>query len=306
MDLDRLDLVILAAAGVALVASLAAAHDWPGGAWVRRSWRRIEPYAGCYVKRSPATFTYAGIIAVTTWVVAGLSTRESDLLLRSQSTNLHNLHRHPLTVLFRSAFWSGGTAALPVIAMLAVVLAPAEVWLGTGRLILAFAVGHLGATLITAVALSNGYFGSPGSPGVARTIDVGVSYGVLCVAGLLTYRLPLPLRLPYAVGLLTTVGLFAFVFGRTFTDFGHVVSVLIGLASYPLARNQLVEERARIPLYRPWLAPGQDEVRPAGEAPGGRAWKIAGASKATLRHLRAGGRALGRRRPAGRSTVDSD
>jgi hypothetical protein len=249
---DELDVVILVVAALAGLMSLAAAHDWPGGFRIRALWRRLEPYAGCYVKRSPATFTYAGIIAVTTWVVAGLSSTQSQALLRSQSTNLHNLHRHAVVVLFRSAFWSGGTTVLPVIGLLAVVLAPAEVWLGTGRLILAFALGHVGATLITALAISRGYFGSPGDSGIARTIDVGVSYGVFCVAGLLTYRLPWRWRFPYGAALLGVFGLFAFVVGRTFTDFGHFVTVLIGLAIYPLIRSKAVSERARIPLYRPW------------------------------------------------------
>jgi hypothetical protein len=249
---DRLDVAILVVAAVATLGSLAAAHRWPGGPWVRQLWARLEPYAGCYVRRSPATFAYAGIIAVTTWVVAGLSSTQSANLLRSQSTNLHNLHRHPLDVLFRSAFWSGTSTLLTVTALLVLVLAPAEVWLGTARLIFVFATGHVGATLVTAFALSRGHFGSPGDPGVARTIDVGVSYGVLCVAGVLTYRLPRPWIILYAALLLSVLGLFAFVVGRTFTDFGHFVALVIGLSNYPLVRSRAVAERSRIPLYRPW------------------------------------------------------
>ena len=48
----------------------------------------------------------------------------------------------------------------------------------------------------------------------------------------------------------------AFVTGRTFTDFGHFVAVLIGLLIYPVVRSRSVQRRALIPLYRPWLPPG--------------------------------------------------
>src|SRR5436309_1293078 len=152
--MNRLDITILVAAGFAAAASLAAARRWPFGVRVQRRWQRAEPYLGAYIRRSPATFTYAGIIAVTTWVVAGLNSRMSDALLRAQSTNLDNLRSHPLDVLFRSMFFSGSAAVLPVLALIAAVLAPAEVWLGTARLIFVFAVGHVGATLATALAIS--------------------------------------------------------------------------------------------------------------------------------------------------------
>jgi len=94
--------------------------------------RRLRPQLA-------ATFIYAGVIFVTTWVVAGLSSSQRDSLLRTQSTNLDNLHRHPVDVLFRSAFWSGTTVFLPLLLLLAAVVAPAEAWLGTFRSILIFA-----------------------------------------------------------------------------------------------------------------------------------------------------------------------
>lgn len=252
--MDRFDLVILIVAALAWLTAVGAAHHWPGASVVHRAWRRAEPYVGAYVRASPATFIYAGIIFVTTWVVAGLPSAQRDALLRTQSTNLHNLRTHPVDVLFRSAFWSGSTTFLPFLVLLAIVLAPAEEWLGTFRLILVFALGHVGATVVTAIGIAHGYFSSTGGPGVGRTIDVGVSYGVFCVAAVLTYRFPPRWRVAYAGALLLVFALLAFVVSRTFTDFGHFVSVLIGLAAYPFARAGAVQERRRLPLYRPWLA----------------------------------------------------
>jgi len=253
--MDRFDLITLIVVGLAWFTAVGAAHHWPGASTLHRLWRRVEPYLGSYVRNSPATFIYGGFIFVTTWVAAGLPSRQRDALLRTQSTNLHNLRTHPVDVLFRSAFWSGSTLFLPFLLLLVVVLAPAEEWLGTFRLILIFALGHVGATLITAVAISHGFFSSSGEAGIARTIDVGVSYGAFCIAGVLTYRLPLRFRLPYAAALLVVFGLLAFVMGKTFTDFGHFVSVLIGLAAFPFVRARSVVERSLRPLYRPWRRP---------------------------------------------------
>src|SRR5581483_10396921 len=157
-QLDRFDIVILSFAGLAWLTAVGAAHHLPGASVLHRSWRRVEPYLGSYVRSSPGTFVYAGVIFVTTWVAAGVPSVQRNALFRTQSTNLHNLRTHPVDVLFRSAFWSGATTYLPFLLLLAVVLAPAEEWLGTFRLILVFALGHVGATLITAVALSHGLF----------------------------------------------------------------------------------------------------------------------------------------------------
>jgi hypothetical protein len=249
---DRFDIVVLTVAGLAWLTAVGAAHHWPGAFVLHRLWERVEPYLGSYVRNSPATFTYAGVIFVTTWVVAGLSSGQRAALLRTQSTNLHNLRTHPVDVLFRSAFWSGSTTFLPFLLLLAIVLAPAEEWLGTFRLILVFALGHVGATLLTAVAISHGYLASAGGAGLARTIDVGVSYGAFCVAGVLVYRLRPAWRLAYAAALVLVFALFAFVLGRTFTDLGHFTSVLIGFAAYPFTRAHAVRARSHRPLYRPW------------------------------------------------------
>jgi hypothetical protein len=64
-------------------------------------------------------------------------------------------------------------------------------------------------------------------------VDIGVSYGLAGVAGVLTYRLPRRLRWPYAVAL---VGLFGYLLvdNDTFTDLGHFTAVLIGLCCYAL------------------------------------------------------------------------
>ena len=99
-----------------------------------------------------------------------------------------------------------------------------------------FAIGHVGATLLVAAGLFVALRLDAVSPVVERARDVGASYGFLAVAALATYLLPRRLRLPYAAVLGGSVVLFVATSG-TFTDFGHLTAVAIGLACYPLARH---------------------------------------------------------------------
>jgi len=254
--MSRPDIMVVVVAGIAAALSYAFGHGGETGSRLRGAWERVRPYVFSYVRSSPATFVYAGIIMVTTWVIAGSNQRLADALLREQSTNLTNLRHHAIDVLVRSAFWSGTSYALPTIALLAVVLAPAEFWLGTRRAITVFAVGHIGATLLTAAGIAVAVHFGRAPRGIERTIDVGVSYGAYCIAGVLTYRVPAPWRYAWAAGLLGAFALTSAI-GGEFSDYGHLVSVLLGLACYPLTRSAPVRERARVPIYRPWL-PARD------------------------------------------------
>jgi hypothetical protein len=263
--MSRIDAILLVLLLVSGLGWLIAARNWPGARQLRRLWRRGLPRVREYVRRSPATFVYGAILFVTTWVVAGVAEKVSDELLRSQSTNLENLRTNSVSVLLRSMFWTGSTWLLPLIAALVLVLAPAEVWLGTKRVILVFLTGHIGATLITALAISQGYFAEAGGH-VDRDIDVGLSYGALCVIGLFAYRLPPRWRIPYALMALAPLAVLAFGNGRTFTDFGHVVSLLLGFALYPVARGRPVVEPLRVPLLRRWKATAVRLRRPQASA----------------------------------------
>ncbi len=256
--MSRPDIMLLVIAGLVAAVWYVVAHEWPAGVRLRQGWVRVKPYAFSYVKSSPATFLYAVVIMLTTWIVAGSNQRLASALLRDQSTNLSNLRHHAIDVLLRSAFWSGSSYALPTIALLAVVLAPAEFWLGTRRAILVFAIGHIGATLLTAAGLQLALHFGRAPQGIERTIDVGVSYGTVCVAGVLAYRLPAPWRYAWAAGLLGVFGLKAGLSGD-FADYGHVAAVLLGYACYPLTLDAGVRERGRVPIYRPWLRERREE-----------------------------------------------
>ena len=285
--MSRADIAMAAIVAVVAILWWGFAQQGTVGKWLRGNWVRVQPYVSSYVRSSPATFVYAGVLMVTTWVVAGSNQRLADALLREQSTNLSNLRHHAIDALVRSAFWSGTSYALPTIALLAVVLAPAEFWLGTRRAVAVFAIGHVGATLLTAAGIAIALHFGAAPRGIERTIDVGISYGTYCIAGVLTYRLPRPWRYAWAAGLLAIFSGES-ALSSEFSNYGHLVSVLLGLACYPLTWSAAVRERARVPMYRPWrtpvslVAPATPEVSdaaPASRRPWLRIWRRRPASE---------------------------
>jgi hypothetical protein len=50
--MDNVDAFVLVVAAFAGLGSVAAARNWPGGRWASDLWQRLEPYAGCYVRRT--------------------------------------------------------------------------------------------------------------------------------------------------------------------------------------------------------------------------------------------------------------
>jgi hypothetical protein len=190
-----------------------------------------------FLRAAPATTIYVLVLASTSALLAVTSNRFDDRLLDGLSTNLHQLEHAPVRVLLASAFWLEDWSELWLWALLLVaVLAPVERRLGSRRTVIAFAIGHIGATLVVAGGLLIAVRLGAVSPIVERARDVGASYGFFAVAALATYLLPRRLRLPYAGLLGGCVVLFVATSG-SFSDFGHLTAVAIGLACYPLARQ---------------------------------------------------------------------
>jgi hypothetical protein len=188
-------------------------------------------------RSAPLTVGYLLALTATTALVSSESAEANDRLLFSFSTNLHQLVRVPVRVLVGSAFWTSGWGDLALwLVLLVAVLAPVERRLRGRRTLLAFVAGHVGATLIVAAGLWIGLRVGAVAPSVALAQDVGVSYGFFAVAALAGYALAPRARLCYLAPVVTYVAVEA-AFSHTFTDFGHVAAVAIGLACYPLARG---------------------------------------------------------------------
>jgi len=196
-------------------------------------------------------------LGVTTLSLVDAAPGLTDRLLLTESTNVHNLAHDPLRVLGASAFWVGGTR-LPwkVGVRFLLVTAPAERWLGTGRWLLAFAAGHVGATLVTVSGIAYGIHAGWLGQGLATVSDVGVSYGFFAVAAVLTYRIPRPWRWVWAGTLIGYLSVTAAV-EATFTEYGHLCAIGIGFGLYPLTR---APERRRLAR-----ADGASSGHPAGK-----------------------------------------
>ncbi|HEX6490013.1 MAG TPA: rhomboid-like protein [Gaiellaceae bacterium] len=179
--------------------------------------------------RIHGTLCYLGLLAVATGFLAAASSSRRQALLEGSSTNLEQLAHAPVRVLIASAFWIE-PASFPLwAAVLLVVLGSLERRIGTKRLLTVFSAGHVGATLLSAMGIWAGIELGTLQDSVARSRDVGVSYGLASTAAFLAGTLPLRLRLVCAGGLVTFVGSAA-IQSRTFTDFGHGFALAIGFA----------------------------------------------------------------------------
>ena len=88
------------------------------------------------------------------------------------STNLHNLARGRLGTLIGSAFITDGDDLYAWLPGLVCLLALGELFRRGGRLVVAFALGHIGATVLVAVAGGRGR-GAMAAKSTARDDDRG-------------------------------------------------------------------------------------------------------------------------------------
>jgi hypothetical protein len=244
--------VLLPAVLLALAAIVAVAlrQRWTWIAPVTTRVRRADPYVRAYIRSSPATFVYLFVLLITTWVLRTSTVTLGKQLLWLHSTNLTHLRDDPLSVLVTSAFWLTGFEIVAWLVLFPLVLAPAEKWLGTVRAIVAFTVGHVGATLLTAGGIAFMVRHGLAPRRLRDVIDVGSSYGFFAVAAVFSYRFRGRWGLLWAGALLLGTGSMIVV-QTEFADYGHLVAVLIGLLLYPLTRAEGVRTRSRWPIWRP-------------------------------------------------------
>ncbi|AOR37257.1 hypothetical protein BFF78_23270 [Streptomyces fodineus] len=180
---------------------------------------------------------WLAVLFVTTVALHQMSPEFEQHFLRQRSTNIHELSHNPVRVLVASAMWIDSGRWLPYVLLYSVFHAQAERWLGTPRWLAVCALAHVLATLISEGALLVAIQGGVAHHSAVNTLDIGVSYALAGVIGVLTYRIAPPWRYAYLLVVLILFGL-PLAEGPTFTDLGHFVSVLIGLACYPLTRSR--------------------------------------------------------------------
>jgi hypothetical protein len=177
---------------------------------------------------APLTWSWLALLFVTTRIQRSTSHRERQQLLRERSTNLKQLHRKPLRVLFASLLWLDGRSWWPYVPVFAGVLAPAERRLGPARFVGVGLGAHVVATLASQELVARSIRKGVEPLAQARARDIGVSYFVFGIGGWLSGQLPQPWRqrAQLAAGGSVTVAVLS---RSSFTTVGHCAAFAVGI-----------------------------------------------------------------------------
>ncbi|MEU8685171.1 rhomboid-like protein [Streptomyces sp. NPDC048611] len=182
---------------------------------------------------------YVGAVQLGAYATARLPGPRRTELLRAHSTNVANLRAGRWRTLVTSAAFVEHPLPVPYGAALLAALGTAEARWGARRAAGVFAAGHVGASLLVYAGLrARGHGrtadGSPeSSPGdtTAQAVDVGASYGFNATVGALAATVPhRGVRAAATAGLLALATAPVLRRGRTFTDAGHLVALVLGVA----------------------------------------------------------------------------
>ncbi|MEU3523625.1 rhomboid-like protein [Streptomyces sp. NPDC038707] len=211
---------------------------------------RIErglSWVWAYVRGAPGTHLWLAVLFATTVALHSMPPEFGENFLRHRSTNLHELSRNPVRVLVASAMWIESGHWLPYAFLFTVFHAPAERWLGTARWLAVCALAHVLASLASEALLLAAIRTGRAPLTAVDTLDIGVSYALAGVIAVLGHRIAVPWRYGYlaAVFAVFTLPLAA---GPTFTDAGHLLAALTGLACRPLVAGR---GKARNPKETP-------------------------------------------------------
>ncbi|MGB3697888.1 MAG: rhomboid-like protein [Gordonia sp. (in: high G+C Gram-positive bacteria)] len=193
---------------------------------------------GRWIRSAPITYSWLVVLLVTTVVQHRVSPRRLERILGHRSTNIENLLHDPLRAIFGSLFWLDGAYWLPYLIGFTIFLATAERWLGAWRFVAVGLAGHLLATLISQGLVGAAIDRGRANPSLAYAVDVGVSYFMAAIIGVLAYRLSGRWRWGYLAGCAVVFLAPLFVPPVTFTDIGHASALLIGVAMHPIVRGR--------------------------------------------------------------------
>lgn len=191
---------------------------------------RVIPALCSHLMRIRVTLVYASLLALIAAMLLRMPPGEQHTLILNTSTNLHNLAQGRFATLIGSAFvaepeyfyiWLPGLVAL---------LALGELLWRSRRLVVAFTIGHIGATLIVAALIAGALRAQLVETSIADVADVGMSYGAVAVLGTLAAALPPRFRAGWTGGWLALAAASALLSGGEFTAVGHAFAMILGLA----------------------------------------------------------------------------
>ncbi|MFD3589735.1 rhomboid-like protein [Streptomyces sp. NPDC058683] len=202
-----------------------------------RPWRLLPTPGG-----APVTFTYTAILALTSLFAGYAGPGLLHTVYQDSSTDVAHLLRTPVFVLLASALWVAGGVLSPYALAFVLVLTALERRIGGARAILVFLAGHVLATLATEVPVGLAVLVGHLPDSSLHRLDYGISFGVAAsvgaLSGLLTPWLRWPLLALVGYSLLTDL----VAFEDPMTNWGHLISLGIGTALWPVVRRWYREQ----------------------------------------------------------------
>ncbi|GAB7031060.1 rhomboid-like protein [Streptomyces sp. NPDC021749] len=220
---------------------VAAAEGAPGRPRVRpRPWRLLLG--------APFSLGYALLLVATSLFAEHADPTLVSELLQGSSTDVVHLTQAPLLVLVASALWVAGGLTSGYALGFLLVLPALERRIGGLRTAAVFFGGHALATLATEVpvAFTVAAGGLPESS--LHRLDYGISFGVMTCTGALAGVLPARLRWPLLGGAGWLAGTALLAYADPMTDWGHLLSLTLGVASWPLLRRWRAVRAGPAPL----------------------------------------------------------
>ncbi|KMS68572.1 integral membrane protein [Streptomyces viridochromogenes] len=197
-----------------------------------RPWRLLPTPTG-----TPFTFGYAAVLVVTSLITTYADPDLVHALHQGSSTDVAHLVRTPVLVLLASALWVAGEFLGSYTLGFLLVLTALERRIGGARTAVVFLGGHVLATLATEVPVGLAVLVGHLPDSSLHRLDYGISFGVAAGTGALAGLLRPWLRWPLLVlfGGMLVVDLLNF--ADPLTNWGHLISLVIGIAMWPLVRR---------------------------------------------------------------------
>lgn len=197
-----------------------------------RPWRLFPTPTG-----TPFTFGYAAVLVVTSVIADHADPSVVHALHQGSSTDVAHLVQNPVLVLIASALWIAGGITSPYAIGFLLVLTALERRIGGLRTAGVFLLGHVVATLATEVPVGLSVLAGHLPDSSLHRLDYGISFGVAASIGALAGLLSPWLRWPVLTGFGAMLVGDLLTFADPMTDWGHLMSLAIGISTWPLVRR---------------------------------------------------------------------
>ncbi len=179
--------------------------------------------------RVRVTLGYSALLLAVATALLMLGPHVQEQVVRYTSTNLRNLGDGRIGTLIGSAFVTESGRIYIWLPGLVALLGLGELLWHSRRLVVAFVIGHIGATLLVAAGLAVAVGVGLMSMSVIDVTDVGMSYGAVAVLGTLTAAIPDRWRAAWIGWWLAVAVGSAAASAGDFTSVGHGVALVLGM-----------------------------------------------------------------------------